>query len=567
MEGSSQSQEVKANTPTPEVELNPQRIKALMKKLKEELEASKTESDPIKQREHLAVVEKIKRVLVAFQEKKQNEQQQQQQQQQQQPSRSNSVSQSENNPTPSNGNQPNSASSIVNNQINQLPNSNLNSQSQTPVPPSSSSLSQAPSIIPQQQVQSSNTQTQPSYIQPSTQNPSQATQQTPLQPQSQTQPNQTQPIQTPQIQSPIPQKPNSNPNDQKVTIEKYQRVKTVLKELVDKVQSLTSAREKETDPIRKQTIDKQIAESRSSLQQYHRGAMYMRSVLVESGRLSANSTPVNVTTPKPVAANVSQPSVSNQPPASSNQTNANNSTSNPAIKPQTNTVSTPAKTDTPSVSTPNFTNSSNINKKSASPVPAVIPTTKPRVPNSTSTIFTPTATTTSNVKTPTVSRVASSVKLSTPTQSQPPVLNIANPTIKRPLLNNPINSNSTTNLVNSLNYFQDSTKTPTNIPDNDNRVLTKRKLNELITNISIDQGDSKTAVDNDVEEIFLDLADEFVKNVMEFSCNLAKHRKLDKIDIKDVQLNLENNWGIKVPGYMSDEIKAARRWNQKSDKK
>ena len=74
-------------------------------------------------------------------------------------------------------------------------------------------------------------------------------------------------------------------------------------------------------------------------------------------------------------------------------------------------------------------------------------------------------------------------------------------------------------------------------------MLTKRKLVEMINNISIDQGDAKIPIDNDVEDIFLDLADEFVRNVVQFSGRLAKHRKLDRIDVRDVQLNLERNWG------------------------
>lgn len=58
----------------------------------------------------------------------------------------------------------------------------------------------------------------------------------------------------------------------------------------------------------------------------------------------------------------------------------------------------------------------------------------------------------------------------------------------------------------------------------------------------------------------MDLADDFVRNIVEFSGRLAKHRKLDRIDIRDVQLNLERNWGLRIPGYATDEIKAARKW-------
>lgn len=56
--------------------------------------------------------------------------------------------------------------------------------------------------------------------------------------------------------------------------------------------------------------------------------------------------------------------------------------------------------------------------------------------------------------------------------------------------------------MNSLRAFGNPPTVPTNIPDNDGRVLTKRKLNELITNLSVDQGDTKPTVDNDVEELF-----------------------------------------------------------------
>ncbi|CAI5758200.1 unnamed protein product [Candida verbasci] len=143
-------------------------------------------------------------------------------------------------------------------------------------------------------------------------------------------------------------------------------------------------------------------------------------------------------------------------------------------------------------------------------------------------------------------RVASTSRISAPT------------IISRPIMV----QSSTTNF---LSTTQDPNVTPANIPDNDGRVLTKRKLNELINNLSVDQGDTKTTVENDVEELFLDLADEFVREVLEFSCKLAKHRKLDKVDVKDVQLNLERNWNMRIPGYTNDEIKAARKWSSKPE--
>jgi transcription initiation factor TFIID subunit 12 len=89
------------------------------------------------------------------------------------------------------------------------------------------------------------------------------------------------------------------------------------------------------------------------------------------------------------------------------------------------------------------------------------------------------------------------------------------------------------------------------------RVLSKRKLSELVSSVV---GDEKEAViDGDVEELLLDLADEFVTSVTSFACRLAKHRKSDTLEVKDVQLHLERNWNIRIPGYSADEVRSLRK--------
>lgn len=92
------------------------------------------------------------------------------------------------------------------------------------------------------------------------------------------------------------------------------------------------------------------------------------------------------------------------------------------------------------------------------------------------------------------------------------------------------------------------------------RVLQKRKLRELVRSVGADEGDGETDIDGDVEELLLDLADEFVTSVTGFACRLAKHRKVESLDVKDVQLHLERNWNMKIPGYASDEIRSIRRF-------
>lgn len=101
--------------------------------------------------------------------------------------------------------------------------------------------------------------------------------------------------------------------------------------------------------------------------------------------------------------------------------------------------------------------------------------------------------------------------------------------------------------------------TPLNIPDNGGRVLTKRRLQELTNSLAATEGDVKPTVDNEVEELLLDLADEFVESVTTFACRLAKHRKVTKVDIRDFQLHLERNWNIRVPGYTMEDAKAPRK--------
>lgn len=92
------------------------------------------------------------------------------------------------------------------------------------------------------------------------------------------------------------------------------------------------------------------------------------------------------------------------------------------------------------------------------------------------------------------------------------------------------------------------------------RVMSKRKLRELVKSIGIDEGDGETVIDGDVEELLLDLADDFVTNVTSFACRLAKHRRSDVLEPKDIQLHLERNWNIRIPGYAADEIRSIRKW-------
>ncbi|KAG5462430.1 MAG: hypothetical protein BJ554DRAFT_5198 [Olpidium bornovanus] len=55
------------------------------------------------------------------------------------------------------------------------------------------------------------------------------------------------------------------------------------------------------------------------------------------------------------------------------------------------------------------------------------------------------------------------------------------------------------------------------------------------------------------------VADEFIESVTRFACNLAKHRKCNTVEVQDLQLHIDRNWNIRIPGFASNEIRYHRK--------
>ena len=100
--------------------------------------------------------------------------------------------------------------------------------------------------------------------------------------------------------------------------------------------------------------------------------------------------------------------------------------------------------------------------------------------------------------------------------------------------------------------------------------MLRKKFADLLTQI-----DPNHALDTNVEEVggiilhvrhtyiksvgfqlLSDIANDFVERVVTASCQLAKHRGSDTLEVKDIQLHLERSWDLRIPGFGLEEPKS-----------
>jgi len=99
-----------------------------------------------------------------------------------------------------------------------------------------------------------------------------------------------------------------------------------------------------------------------------------------------------------------------------------------------------------------------------------------------------------------------------------------------------------------------TTTTQPSPASSESQVLDKHRLNELVKEV-----DPSEQLDEEVEEILLQIADDFIEQTVSQACALAKHRKANTIEVRDVQLVLERSWNMWIPGFGAHELRPYKR--------
>lgn len=337
--------------------------------------------------------------------------------------------------------------------------------------------------------------------------------------------------------------------DSSITVENFNQLRAKMAEFERKIQQLEASKKNYTLPDQISQIESQITELKSKYSKYQKVALLMKSKLVEQVKLGQLAQPQSAGSQAAPPVSTPQnfnPSLLAQIPTNpqQNATKAVSQAQQAQPATQTRQPSQPP-VDKTGKSTSPVPQGSNSLQGSNAASPARI--------NSNLNL--------QNI----IKQAAPSMPISSSINVRPPAPvtmkpnNVSRPTLSGGVANG-IGSSIGTPAIVKLPSYELNQSGNAQIPDNGGRVLTKRKLNELIQTIGADQGDGKTVIDGDVEELLLDLADEFINSVTGFACRLAKHRKVESIDVRDIQLHLEKNWNIRIPGYAMDEIKSTRKW-------
>lgn len=66
--------------------------------------------------------------------------------------------------------------------------------------------------------------------------------------------------------------------------------------------------------------------------------------------------------------------------------------------------------------------------------------------------------------------------------------------------------------------------------------------------------DPSERLSEEVEDVLLELADDFVEATVRAACLSARHRHSAVVEARDVQLHLERHWNMWLPGFGTEEV-------------
>ncbi|KAL3472669.1 transcription initiation factor TFIID subunit A-domain-containing protein [Aspergillus californicus] len=99
------------------------------------------------------------------------------------------------------------------------------------------------------------------------------------------------------------------------------------------------------------------------------------------------------------------------------------------------------------------------------------------------------------------------------------------------------------------------------------RVLSKKMLDVLVRQVT--GGGEGEGLTPDAEDFILQMADDFVDDVVTAACRLAKLRQSSTLEIRDLQLVLERNFNMRISGFATDDLRTVKKpqptqgWTQK----
>ncbi|PYH44981.1 putative transcription initiation factor TFIID subunit 12 [Aspergillus saccharolyticus JOP 1030-1] len=99
------------------------------------------------------------------------------------------------------------------------------------------------------------------------------------------------------------------------------------------------------------------------------------------------------------------------------------------------------------------------------------------------------------------------------------------------------------------------------------RVLSKKMLDILVRQVT--GGGEGEGLTPDAEEFILQMADDFVDDVVTSACRIAKLRPSSTLEIRDLQLVLERQYNMRISGFSTDDLRTVKKpqptqgWTQK----